>query len=351
MSVIQGTGLLGYRELVSALGADPEPLLRHAGIDPDDVGNPDAFIPYVSHVRAVETAAAVTGTPDFGRRLALRRDIDVLGAVGVAVRTAATVGEGFAIAETYLAAYAPALRVEVQPLDDPERCFFEFEILVDRLPAHQQSLELALGVVIAVLRRLWGPDRRPLAVHFPHAPVTPEDAYRDYYGCPARFGEPRAGFTLRTADLARPVSQDHLAHHALVDYLETVVGGRDRSLAGRVRRLVRPLLPTGRTTLDLVAERFAMHPRTVQRRLATEGVSFNELVDQVRRENAERYIRDTDLTMTHVARLLGYSDQSVLTRSCKRWFGRGPAAHREALAAAREQGFSAPGSRTSSPAP
>ncbi|MFJ9179307.1 AraC family transcriptional regulator [Streptomyces sp. NPDC102360] len=331
MSVIQGTGLLGYRELVTTLGADPDPLLRHAGLRPEDVGNPEAFLPYLGHISAVETAAAVTATGDFGRQLALRQSIDILGPLGVAVRTAATVGEAFQIAETYLAAYAPALGVGVEPTHDADRTFFEFDILIDRLPPHQQSMELALGVVLRVFRRLWGAAYQPVTVHLPHAPLGHKHEYRDYFGCPARFGEPRAGFTLRTADLARPVSQDQIAHHALVDYLETVVAGRDRSLAARVRRLVRPLLATGVASLDLVADRFAMHPRTVQRRLAAEGTSFNDLVDEVRRELAERYIRDTDLTMTHLARLLGYSDQSVLTRACKRWYGRGPAAHREAL--------------------
>ncbi|MFG2926360.1 AraC family transcriptional regulator [Streptomyces sp. NPDC048305] len=331
MSVIQGTGLLGYRELVTALGADPDPLLRHAGLRPEDAGDPEVFLPYLGQITAVESAAAATGAADFGRQLALRQSIDILGPLGAAVRTAATVGEAFRIAETYLAAYAPALGVGVGEIQDPGRCFFEFDILIDRLPPHQQSLELALGVVRNVFQALWGTEYQPVDVHIPHAPLGPTRAYEEYFGCPARFGEPRAGFTLRAADLERPVSQDQIAHHAIVDYLETVAAGRDRSLSARVRRLVRPLLATGVVSLDLVAERCAMHPRTVQRRLAAEGASFNELVDQVRRELAVRYIRDTDLTMTHLARLLGYSDQSVLTRACKRWFGRGPAAYREAL--------------------
>lgn len=331
MSVIRGTGLLGFRELVADLHIDPDPLLHRAGIDPDDVGNHDVFVPYVNHIRAVESAAAATGATDFGRQLALRQGIDILGPLGVAVRTAATVGEAFRIAETYLAAYAPALRVGVEPLDADDRCFFEFSILIARLPSHRQSMELALGVILRVFRLLWGDDYRPLLVHLPHDPIGARRDYRDYFSCTPRFGESRAGFTLRTADLQRPVSQDQIAHQAMVDYLETVVDGRDRSLSGRVRRLVRALLPTGTVGLDLVAEQFAMHPRTVQRRLADEGTSFNELLDQVRMETAERYFRDTDMTMTHLARELGYAEQSVLTRSCRRWFGRTPGAHRAAL--------------------
>lgn len=331
MSVIRGTGLLGYRELVTELGADPDPLLIRAGLRPGDIGIHDVFIPYLAHIQAVEAAAAATGAEDFGRQLALRQGIDILGPLGVAVRTAATVGEAFRIAATYLAAYAPALGVAVEPIDGRARSFFEFSILIERLPPHRQSMELALGVVLRVFRFLWGDDYRPLLVHLPHDPLGERGRYRDYFACTPRFGEPRAGFTLRTSDLDRPVSQDHIAHQAMVDYLETVVAGRDRSLSGRVRRLVRPLLPTGAASLELVSDQFAMHPRTVQRRLAAEGTSFNELIDQVRMEVTEQYLRDTELTMTHLARELGYAEQSVLTRACRRWFGRGPAAHRAAL--------------------
>ena len=49
------------------------------------------------------------------------------------------------------------------------------------------------------------------------------------------------------------------------------------------------------------------------------------MVDGVRRESAERYLRETELSLTHLARELGYSEQSVLTRSCHRWFNDSPA--------------------------
>nr|WP_231608634.1 helix-turn-helix domain-containing protein [Mycobacterium shottsii] len=63
--------------------------------------------------------------------------------------------------------------------------------------------------------------------------------------------------------------------------------------------------------------------------LAAEGTNFNAVVDDVRREMTERYLRDTDMTRTHLARQLGYAEQSVLSRACQRWFGATPAALRE----------------------
>jgi AraC-like DNA-binding protein len=51
----------------------------------------------------------------------------------------------------------------------------------------------------------------------------------------------------------------------------------------------------------------------------------------VRRETAEHYLRDTDISLPHLARELGYAEQSVLSRSCQRWFGCGPSRYRSAV--------------------
>lgn len=106
MSVVRGTALANYPSLVAGLGGDPATLLRAAGVRDQDVGNYDAFISIRAAIRAIESAAAVTATMDFGRRLAQRQGIEILGPVGVAARTAATVGDALAIFNTFMAATA-----------------------------------------------------------------------------------------------------------------------------------------------------------------------------------------------------------------------------------------------------
>jgi AraC-like DNA-binding protein len=63
-----------------------------------------------------------------------------------------------------------------------------------------------------------------------------------------------------------------------------------------------------------------MHPRTLQRRLRSEGRSFESIKDEVRRDVALRYLRQGDMPLTRVAEKLGYAETSVLSRSCYRWF-------------------------------
>ncbi|HTY29988.1 AraC family transcriptional regulator [Mycobacterium sp.] len=327
MSVVRGTALSNYPSLVAELGGDPAILLRAAGIRQQDAGNYDAFIPYLAAIRAIESAAQTTDTPDFGRRLAQRQGIEILGPVGVAARTAATVADALGIFGTYMAAYSPVIAIRVTPLTDPRLSFLTVEFLLDSAPPHPQTTELSLGVSLRVFRLLMGADYTPLKVHLPHEPLTPRADYVRYFGCTPEFAARAAGFTVRTADLSRPLHRDDVAHKAVVDYLNGITP-HDAGIVESVRIIVRQLLPTGAATLDVVAGQFNVHPKTLQRRLAEEDTTFAALVDQVRRDAAERYLRSTAISLTHLARELGYAEQSVLTRSCKRWFGTGPAAYR-----------------------
>ena len=327
MSVVRGTGMSGYLNLVAELGGDPDSLLRAAHIRRRDVGNHDAFIPLRAAIQAIESAAEATATPDFGRRLAQRQGIEILGPVGVAARTAATVADALAIFGTYMAAYSPVIAIRVVPLADSQRSFLTIEFLLDRAPPHPQTTELSLGVSLRVLRFLMGAEYAPMAVHLPHDPLTPKADYVRYFGCTPKFAARTAGFTVRAADLGRPLHRDDVAHRAVVDYLNGITP-HDAGIVESVRTIVRQLLPTGAATLDVVADQFNLHPKTLQRRLAEDDTTFAALVDQVRKDAAERYLRNTGITLTHLARELGYAEQSVLTRSCKRWFGTGPAAYR-----------------------
>jgi AraC-like DNA-binding protein len=332
MMLIRGTCLTGFRGLVRELGADPDRLLADAGVPREAVGDFGEFVPYLPLLELLETAAKETGAPDFGRQLAARQSIEVLGSVGAAARSAPTVAAALATVERYLRAYTPALATRIAPDLDPALARFEFERTSAELGApYPQGIELSLGVSRQVFRLLIGRGWVPSQVHVPHAPLTDPSSYQDYFGGPVEFGSRWIGFTVRSDDLGRPLSSDAATHDALVTYLRAVPPFRPPGVVPMVNDLVRRLLPSGSVELTAVADQLGMHPRTLQRRLEDEGVTFGELVQSVRRRTAEGYLRDTDMPLRHLASELGYLEQSALTRASHRWFGMAPMAYRRTL--------------------
>ncbi|GED98889.1 AraC family transcriptional regulator [Gordonia crocea] len=324
MSIIRGSALTGYTDQVHAIGGNARAYADAARVPFDDIGCHDRYIPLRNGIRLLEDVAAGLRVPDFGRRLAKRQGIEILGAVGLAGRNAATVGDAFAVFETFMASYSPAIHTRMVPHRKTDLRRFGFSYWLDPQPDQAQAIELSLGVVLQLLRRFLGADYRPVAVHLPHAPMTSEEDYAGYFRCPAQFQAPVAGFSLRVEDLARPLPTDHLARQTAVDYLTTTLGDVSPSTTILVRTLVRQALPLGECGLPGVAGQLGLHPKTLQRRLAAEDAVFGDLVDDVRRETARHLLVDTTIGFDQVSRQIGYAEQSVLTRSCKRWFGMTP---------------------------
>ena len=331
MSVIRGTSLHGYPALTRELGADPEALLASVHLDVECTDDPDRFIDYRSVVAALELAAARTRHGDFGRTLARRQGIEILGPVGIAGRTAETVGAALAAVERYLSVYSPALTIGIEPVPDSQLARFTWAISADRPPPHAQAAELGIGAAIRIFTMLSGPDFTPTMVSFPHAATTSLDAYAADYGCRVELEATYAGFTFPASFLARPVASDGVVHKVVRDYLDGLLVATPADVVGQVRILVRRTLATATASLDQTAHQLALAPRTLQRRLAAEGFTFEDLLDEVRRDEAERLLATGDLPLMGVARALGYSEQSVLTRSCRRWYGVSPSELRARL--------------------
>ncbi len=333
MLLIRGSSLTGYSSLVTAHGGDPAALLGLVNLDADDVGHRDRYIPLRNAIAAVEDAAVVLNVGDFGRQLALRQSIDILGPVGFAARTSATVADAFAVLDTYMNAYSPGIVTRVTVHPDPALGRFEFDFLLNPRPAQAQAqaIELALGVTLQALHLFLGTAYRPVAVHLPHPALGTKTDYRRYFGCPPHFDEPIAGFTVRASDLQRPLSHDIVAHQLALNYLSTTPATTTRGLADTLRSVIRQLLPTGNLTAEIAARQFGLHPKTLRRRLAAEDTTFAELLEETRRDVAHRLLLDTDLSLDQICRHLGYAEHSVLTRACKRWFDTTPTAYRHSV--------------------
>jgi AraC-like DNA-binding protein len=193
--------------------------------------------------------------------------------------------------------------------------------------------EMFIALVVRTVRELTGAKGAIRKVTFAH-PAPPDiSEHRDFFSCPIEFGRGENRVEFDRSLLDRPVEGCDEALLAVLDeQAERLVGERRTPADGlaRVREQVRLAIKDGQPSLERVAEALRSSPRTLQRRLADEGTTFNRLVDQVREDLARVYIADPRLSIGEVAYLLGFSEISAFSRAFKRWTGLTPAAFRGA---------------------
>ena len=203
--------------------------------------------------------------------------------------------------------------------------YLRFDILLSRLPLQQQAVEHAIGLTCHAISHLSGQEVHAKEVWFSHDQIADTIVYRRLLGTKVCFGKPFNAVFVNSEDFSRRLSKrDGRLYELATSYIETRYPSVKKLLSSQVRVVGAKLLAEGTCTHKNVSERLGLHPRSLQRRLREEGVSFAELKDELRREIALRYLGQKSVTITRIASMLGYSEPSVFTRSCQRWFSTSP---------------------------
>lgn len=180
-----------------------------------------------------------------------------------------------------------------------------------------------LAWILAIGRR--GTDGRLNAVRLDmrRAPKHRE-LLEKHFGCRVKFKAERNALVFRTADMALPFTTHNADLLALVGaQLDAEISARKASLdiGTQVKQALQRSLAGKRPTLPTVASELALSTRTLQRKLADAGVTFQQVVENTRRELAHHYLREGTVELNETAYLLGYEDPNSFYRAFHDWEG------------------------------
>ena len=204
-----------------------------------------------------------------------------------------------------------------------------------RPPALLAITELLFWV--ALVRLATRVEVKPVRVLAPEPPED-VDAYRDYLGVAVQEG-PRQCIAFAAVDASRPFLT---ANEPMWEFLETALRGRlaemneSATTSDRVRGALLELLPAGQAFIQEVSEALGVSPRTLQRRLQDERVSFRSLLNETRRDLALHYLRNSHMHVGEISFLLGFQDSNSFSRSFHDWTGATPRQARVALRGEQE---------------
>jgi len=318
------------------LGLDTLSLVEEAGILPEEVDNPDGRLPGAAVATLFRQALVRSGDPDLPLRAAAAVPFGAYKIIDFLAASAPSVGEGL----LRVARYFPLINstAELRVHDESDVLRLQFWTPVDPAGVPRPYVEYALAVTFLHCRHAAGFDWPLLEARFAFPKPAAKGMHEGIFGCEVKFGAPRSELVI-----ARSVWESPSRGAASSELLRVLEDHADRLIStlrneepvqANVARLLTKALQGGDPSLENIARQLHLSPRTLQRKLRSEGCSFADVLDRTRRFTADVYLKERDLALTEIAYLLGFSEQSAFTRAFQRWYGVPPSRYRMRAGAA-----------------
>lgn len=318
----------GIAEMLETVGLDRHAVFIEAGLDLAVLDDPHGKFATEALSRLWEVAAARSGNPAIGlamSHIARPASFDV---ITYAIMSCQNLLAGLERLVRYTRIVSDAVILSLQ--EDVDGHWLDMEVIGGDRPVPIQRVDFILVTSLTFFRWLTGQHLNPVAVEWTHRAPADLSAYRDAFQCPLRFNAGFDRMMFSHADLAVPFPTFNPLLVELHDrYAGEYLDRLDHTkISHKIRDLVVRHLPDGDPMRADIARAVCMSERTLQRRLQEEGTSYQQLVDDTRHELAQRYLGQSQLSLSQAAYLLGFAEQSAFFRACKRWFDMSPNQYR-----------------------
>lgn len=313
-------------------GADTGVLLARVGLTAAELRDPDARIDLTTLMKLGAYTIRDTGNPALGLEMGRQSRVTDMALPGLLAMTSPTAGEALDMllrfevlhsrcyrgVSRYDAAQTTVHFYSIAPYNE-FNCF-----VVDSLLASWQTL----------LEWLTGEDDLVEEVHIEFPAPDYAARYADYFQAPVLFGQASTLLRLKPQAAALPV---RYAEALLQQQLLAAAQAKCKQLQiaetfrGRVQSVLGPLLHGNNATLETTAELLGMPDWTLRRKLKDEGTTFQALLDDMRKDLALGYMRDTQMSFGEISYVLGFSTPGAFQRAFKRWTGETPGDYRRRI--------------------
>ena len=324
-------------ELAVSRGASRWTLAERAGIDLVDLQDSDNRIPFASYVALMRAGQELCNDPALALHFGEAADVAQVAFSTELGGLAANFAESLAMLNRY-----SALTVEVDSVGDRiavERSGGEVWIVDRRMNPNDfpELTESFFARVVSTWRRMFGAKPFVKAVHVTHAAPPYRREYDRIFQVPIVFESDRNALLVvdEAFSFPRPSPSSRQALERLGVHAELMLKRLEASKTtrARVENLLIPVLPTGEVKMSVIARKLSVSRQTLFRRLKAEGVTFEEVLDNLRHRLALDYLSENRHSMKEIAYFLGFSDPAVFSRAFKRWTGSSPRAMRNSEAA------------------
>jgi len=305
-------------------------LLKQVGLKKADLGNPENRLPQAPVLQLIERAADLTGDASYGLRLGASRGPRDRGLLGFVALNSPTLMDAMTNMQRFYKIAREGGEFEID--SKGAQVALRFRVADPALRGLRHNSEFLAATIVRGCRDLTCRSIFPVRAEFIHDQPSGIVDYANILGCPVKFGSEWDAVIYAEETTCLPVKG---ADAKLLEILQAtclkLLGPtpESRDVIREVRRLIIERLPRGAANIDSIAEELKMSGKTLERRLAYRGQSFSNLLDGTRLSTARHYLEETEMRLTQVAQLAGYTEPAALVRAFKRWTGETPMKFRD----------------------
>ncbi len=324
---VRVSGVVSLPIVLEQLNADPVAVFAKARVSLSLFDDPTNLLPIAAVGRLVKESVAATGCEHFGLLVGQNGGPQSFGVIGLLARYSPDVRTALQRMATYQHLYHGGQVITLDAGDDVST--LSYAVVHPGVEAVDQIDDGALAIFFKLMRSLCGPQWLPLEVRFAHRPPRDQRPFSRLFGTSLRFDAEQSALVFRTDWLQHKLpGVDVEIEQLLLQQIAILKASQSDEFPDQVRNVLRSGLITGHADSESIAALFSMHRRTMTRRLANFGTTFEKIVDETRCEVGKRMLAETALDISQIAASLSYSDASAFSRAFRRWSGTTPAVWR-----------------------
>jgi AraC-like DNA-binding protein len=322
----------GLMELAVTRGASREVLAERCGIRRADLDDPDRRIPIAQYVALMRAGQALCNDPALALHFGEMFDVFETSIVGLIGRSCETMADAF-VQMNRFGRLVVEVDLRIADRYQLERARDGLWIIDTRQSPNEfpELTESSFARMVCAGRR-YGTPQFVTAVHVTHTAPAYRAEYERIFQMPVVFESDRNALLTDEAWLTHPPappSSAPLPRYAfgiLSAHAEALLASLEssKSTRGRVENLLIPILHTGEAKMETIASTLGLSRQTLFRRLKTEGVTFETVLDELRHTMALHYLRGKNTSVNETAYLLGFSEPAAFSRAFRRWTGSNP---------------------------
>ncbi len=314
-------------------GIAPAAALAGSGIDESALENAATRICYHQVATVFRNAARLATGPTTAFRAGTRMHLTAYGMYGYGLLSSPTHPDQVEFTLKYNRSMGPVAGPVAFSLQDG-MAVYTYEVLLTPDPhddLYRFALEFAYSAQLTMSRDLYGQGFGFAALHASCDAPAHAGVYPSLFGCPVEFGHRHDEVLIDPAWCGLPRRMpDPVTHAAVRDICQQILADRVHagSTASLVRRTLVEQMPWRFPTIETMADALSLHPRTLRRRLESDGTTYRDLLSDVRCRLAIEYLRRTRMTTEEIASRLGYSDAANFRHAFAPWTGKTPHEYR-----------------------